>query len=226
MMKLWKYLPLVLVILGAGTFRVWSDYNLTQGSGTPFASKVISTIHHPATLVCDTTNGEANCAAVKAGNTAATTDQAMVVTDANVLAALATATPQGGNRIGFTSDDPCSQATKSGFSINQTANAQLFVGVASKKTYVCALTIMATTAGSVALVEGTGTTCATNTFGLTGGTTAALGLPVPATGGLTIGSGSGTVISPSADTNATAANICLFVSGTGQTSGHITYVQQ
>lgn len=128
----------------------------------------------------------------------------------------------GGVAVG----DPCMGQAKLGAVVNLTASGQVITGTASKKTYICSLDIVVTTAGSVALVEGTGTTCATNIFGLAGGTTAGTGWPLAANGGLTKGSGVGTVYSPSADTNATAANVCLLLSGTGQTSGHITYVQQ
>lgn len=75
-----KYSLLALFILIAGTFRVWADYALTQGAGTTFAAKSISTVLYPATLTCDATAGETTCAAVKAASTpAAATDPAMVV---------------------------------------------------------------------------------------------------------------------------------------------------
>lgn len=148
--------------------------------------------------------------------------QGITTIAANTSAAI----PTGGNVIGFVSNDPCSQATKLGAPINLTASGQVITGTSAKKTYICAIDLMVTTAGSAALVEGTGTVCATNIFGLAGGTTAGTGWPIPATGGLTKGAGSGTVISPSADANGAAANVCLLLSGTGQTSGHISYVQQ
>ena len=123
--------------------------------------------------------------------------------------------------------DPCwATNSKSGAAINLTASGQVITGTASKKTWICSIDIVSATAQNIALVEGTGTTCATNIFGLAGGTTAATGWNLAANGGLTKGSGVGTVISPSADANATAANVCLLLSGTGQTSGQITYVQQ
>ena len=70
----------------------------------------------------------------------------------------------------------------------------------------------------------TGVTCATETFGLAGGNTAATSWPLAANGGLAPGNGGGTMISPSADANASGANICLLSSGTGQISGSISYV--
>lgn len=41
-----------------------ADYAATQGSGTTFASVVISTKHYMALLICDATAGESQCSAV------------------------------------------------------------------------------------------------------------------------------------------------------------------
>lgn len=76
-----------LILVGLSIWAV-ANYNVTQGSGTVFGSVVISTVHYAAQLICDATNGTANCAAVKAGNTAAVGDQALEVSDANVLNAI------------------------------------------------------------------------------------------------------------------------------------------
>jgi len=121
--------------------------------------------------------------------------------------------------------DPCFGSVKSNAPISLTASGQVIAGTSGKKTYICAIHFSATTAGSAAIVEGTGTTCATNIYGLDGGTTAATGLPVGADGGYAFGSGAGTVLWGSADTNATAANVCLLLATTGQVSGAIEYVQ-
>ena len=123
------------------------------------------------------------------------------------------------------SADPCGGA-KSGAVISLTGSGQILAGTSAKKTYICSFNLISATAQNIALVEGTGSTCATNIFGLAGGTTAATGWNLAANGGLTEGAGVGTVFSPSGDTNAAAANVCLLLSGSGQTSGHITYVQQ
>lgn len=57
-----------LVAIGAlafiGTIGAIADYALTQGSGTNFASKVISTVHYAAHVLCDATVGQTQCAAV------------------------------------------------------------------------------------------------------------------------------------------------------------------
>jgi hypothetical protein len=122
----------------------------------------------------------------------------------------------------FTSADPCTQATKLGAVISVTGSAQIIAGTSAKKTYICAIDVVTATAQNIALVEGTGSVCATNIFGLAGGT----GWNFAANSGVARGSGDGTVYSPSADTNAAAANVCLLLSGSGQTSGQISYVQQ
>src|SRR5579859_4127831 len=76
------------VLVGiAGVGGALANYTMTQGSGTTFGSIVVSTIHYVQMLSCDPPT-PANCGAVKAGNTAATTDVAQVVSDPNVLAAV------------------------------------------------------------------------------------------------------------------------------------------
>jgi len=122
--------------------------------------------------------------------------------------------------------DPCFGSLKSSAPINLAASGQIITGTASKKTYICALHLVSATAQNIALVEGTGTTCATNIFGLAGGTTAATGWNLAANGGLAEGSGNGTIIWGSGDANVTAANTCLLSSSTGQISGTAEYVQQ
>jgi hypothetical protein len=134
--------------------------------------------------------------------------------------------PAGTNLMGYVSADPCSQATKLGAPVSLTASGRVITGTSAKKTYICSIDLITASTQNIALVEGTGSTCATNIFGLAGGTTAGAGWNLVANGGLTKGSGAGTVYSPSADSNATAADTCLLLSGSGQTSGQITYVQQ
>jgi hypothetical protein len=120
--------------------------------------------------------------------------------------------------------DPCRGQTKFYVSINQTANAQLATGTAAKKIYICSIHVVVAAATSVALVEGTGTVCATGTTGMSGfgGATAATGWSFMANGGIALGSGDAAV-----GAEGTAAdNLCLFNSGSGQVSGGISYVVQ
>jgi hypothetical protein len=120
--------------------------------------------------------------------------------------------------------DPCQAQTKLFVSINQTANAQLVAGTASKKIYICSIHVVVAAATNVALVEGTGAVCATGTAGVSGfgGATAATGWNFMANGGIALGNGNASV--GAEGTN--ADNLCLFNSGSGQVSGGISYVVQ
>lgn len=120
--------------------------------------------------------------------------------------------------------DPCG-GTKSFAPFSLTASGQIITGTAAQQVYICSINLVSATAQNIALVEGTGTTCATNIFGLAGGTTAATGWNLAANGGLTEGSGVATIINGSGDANKLAANVCLLLSSTGQTSGTIGYVK-
>jgi hypothetical protein len=176
--------------------------------------------------VTDGTNGPA---AVKAASTAA------AAADPSFVVALSpnSPVPAGSNLVGAVNEDrggtalvadPCQANAKSYVSINQTANAQLVTGTASKKIYPCSIHIVTATAQNIALVEGTGTTCGTGTAGVTGfgGATAATGWNFAANGGIAYGDGSFTL-----GAEGTAAdNLCLFQSGTGQVSGGLSYVVQ
>jgi hypothetical protein len=73
------------------------------------------------------------------------------------------------------------------------------------------------TAQNIALVEGTGTVCATGTAGMAGGTTAATGWNFAANGGFVNGGGGFWVFK----TATPGDNVCLCLSSTGQTSGVI-----
>jgi hypothetical protein len=132
---------------------------------------------------------------------------------------LVTASPASG--------DPCNTLAHHFVSINQTSSTQYITGTSSKKTYICFFHVNNGGAEGLALVEGTGSTCGTNTFGLAGGATAATGWSFIASGGLVIAGGGYTALGPpDADSHATAANVCLFELATDQVSGQIQYVQQ
>jgi len=140
-------------------------------------------------------------------------------------------TMSGSGPVAIASDqkvaDPCMFRVKSSASFSLTTSTQVITGTSMEKTYICGIDIsIGGTAQNVALVEGTGSVCGTNTFGLAGSTTAATGWQFGANGGLTKGNGEGIVYFGSADSNATAANVCLLLSGSVQTSGSIQYVQQ
>jgi hypothetical protein len=120
--------------------------------------------------------------------------------------------------------DPCSGQTKLFASINQTASAQLVSGTASKKIYVCSIHVVAAAAANVAVVEGTGSVCATGTAGVGGfgGATAATGWNFAANGGIALGNGASSLGAEGTGGD----SLCVFSSGSGQVSGGISYVVQ
>jgi len=118
--------------------------------------------------------------------------------------------------------DPCKGLTKLYASISQTANTQLVAGTAAKKIYVCSIHVVAAAATNVAVVEGTGSVCATSTAGVSGfgGTTAATGWNFAANGGIALGNGDSSLGAE----GTSGDNLCIFNSGSGQVSGGISYV--
>jgi hypothetical protein len=119
--------------------------------------------------------------------------------------------------------DPCVLNVRLAAVINLTASGQLSTGVSGNQTYVCYLQFsLSATAENIALVEGTGTTCGTNTAGLAGGATAATGWNLLANGSVT----SGNISNWAYHTATTGDNICLLASSTAQISGVMLYVQQ
>lgn len=103
--------------------------------------------------------------------------------------------------------------------ISVTTNTQLVTGTAAKHIYICSINLTVASATNVALVSGTGTVCATGIGGVSGGTTAATGWNLAATGGIAQGTGVGWIMR----TAATGDNLCILVSATNQTSGALTY---
>lgn len=126
-----------------------------------------------------------------------------------------------------TAADPCMFQAKTNVAISTASGTTAVVtGVSAKKIYVCSLSLVAATAISVSLSEGSSSTCGTSNqaavLGVATSGTAANGIALAANGGLTLGNGGGTVAA-----TATNANyLCLFQSGTAQIAGNLTYVQQ
>ena len=117
----------------------------------------------------------------------------------------------------------CAGATESSTfttAISILSSTQVIAGVASQKIRICALDLVSATAENIALTEGTGTTCATGTAGLGGGSTPATGWNFSANGGLTKGNGQGLMYRVAT----TADNVCLLVSGSGQVTGSIVWM--
>ena len=123
-----------------------------------------------------------------------------------------------GNLTGFYVD-PCEQKGRSVANINLTASGQIISG--SNYAFLCSVLLVTATAQNIAFVEGTGTTCGTSTAALAGGATAATGENWAANGGFTLGSGQAWVMK----TATSGDNVCVLLSGSGQASGNVTYVQ-
>jgi len=131
--------------------------------------------------------------------------------------------PSGTNTIGFISADPCSQATKTNIAISYVTTTSLqVVGLSTGKViYVCSLSLIGSTATVFSLTTGTGTACATSAAAIMGAATATNGMSLIANGGLTLGSGFGTIA-----LSASGAELCIVQSGGGVIAGNLTYVQQ
>ena len=120
--------------------------------------------------------------------------------------------------------DPCQGQTRTYSLINivTAANTKIVTGTASKKTYICHIFMLAGAADNVAVIEGSGTNCATSPLALIGGNTAAKGLILAANEGLVEGDGSRAI----AATTVNANDFCLITSAAVQLSGVAVTVQQ
>jgi hypothetical protein len=119
--------------------------------------------------------------------------------------------------------DPCRTQANIFKPISQTANTQVVTGTAAKKIYICSINLVTAGANNVAIVEGTGTVCATGIAGVsTGGTTAATGWNFAANMGIAQGNGMGSIMAEATN----ADNLCILQSAAVQLSGVIGYVVQ
>lgn len=88
---------------------------------------------------------------------------------------------------------------------------------------ICSMSLGSIGGSDFSVVEGTGTTCATNITAMAGGTTAASGFGLAANGSpVQVGGGIGPIMS----TKTIGDNVCLIISGTGPLAGVISYEQQ
>jgi hypothetical protein len=135
------------------------------------------------------------------------------------------AVPAGTNVIGYTSNDPCSQANKTNLPISQngTSSVQLVALSGSTTIYVCSLVLVAAGATTVALTTGTGSACVTGNAAVLGTTTASIAnsISLLANGGLTLGNGGGTIAK-----GAASGELCMINGSNVFVSGNLTYVQQ
>lgn len=94
---------------------------------------------------------------------------------------------------------------------------------ANMRIVICSVSLGSIGGSSFSIVEGTGSTCATNIKAMAGGTTAAAGWGIAANGSpVQFGSGLG----PEMSTQVIGDNVCLIVAGTGPLAGTIAYAQQ
>lgn len=115
---------------------------------------------------------------------------------------------------------PCEREVPLYAQINQATDAQIITGTASERIYICSAMLVSATAQNVAVIDGTGSVCATSPTGLLGGSTAATGQNLAANGGFVLPFNPGGWAKTSTD----ADNVCIDQSSTGQVSGVITYV--
>jgi hypothetical protein len=209
-----------LQVAGEGTAGSAAGGVMTvQGSASGTAIPV--TVSGVATAASQSTNGATTAHTCSTGGFSELGCLGQI--DDDIKAAL----PAGTNVIGFNSNDPCTQSSKTNVPISTASGTvALVTGVSAKKIYVCSLSLIASGAISVSLSEGSGSTCGTSAqagvIGVATNGTAANGMALAANGGLTLGNGGATVA-----VTATAANyLCLFQSGTTQIAGNLTYVQQ
>ena len=120
--------------------------------------------------------------------------------------------------------DPCFSSAKTNLAINGNSNssAQLIALSGGTTIYVCSLSLIAAGATTVAFTTGTGTACVTNNAAVIGSTTAniANSISLAANGGLTLGSGVGTIAK-----GAAASEFCMILGSSVYVAGNLTYVQ-
>lgn len=118
--------------------------------------------------------------------------------------------------------DPCSSEAKVTDPFSLTARGVIISAAASKKNYICAISVVAGAAEILNIDEGTGTTCQTGTAAIAGSTTAANGLSFAANGGMAaIGSNSTVLAGKTAN-----VDTCIVPSGSNRLAGFVTYVQR
>jgi hypothetical protein len=110
----------------------------------------------------------------------------------------------------------CDQST----AVSSAASVQIITaGNANMFIYVCGYSFGSIGGSTFSVVEGTGTTCATNIKAVAGGTTAAAGYGLTANGLINEGSGVGEVMK----TAVAGDNLCLITAGTGPLAGVVSW---
>jgi hypothetical protein len=119
---------------------------------------------------------------------------------------------------GFLIGVPVSDTFKA-VSITSGTTTLMVTGVSGRHVRIGSVHLVTAIANNVAFISGTGATCGTGTAGMAGGTTAANGYNFAANGGLTLGTGLGTVM----QTVAAGDSVCLVTSSAGPLAGTIAY---
>jgi hypothetical protein len=120
---------------------------------------------------------------------------------------------------------PCDSVAKTYTPINisTATTTRIITETASVRTYICSIHVVTQAANNVAMIEGTGASCAGGTpAGMAGGTTAASGWNFSANGGISLGNGASAV----AATANQAYSVCLVSSAATQLSGTVAWVQR
>jgi hypothetical protein len=104
-------------------------------------------------------------------------------------------------------------------SMTSATTTLMVTGVSGRHVRICSVNLVTAIANNVVMISGTGATCGTGTAGIAGGTTAANGWNFAANGGITVGSGIGTVM----QTAATGDSVCIITSAAGPLAGTIAY---
>lgn len=106
--------------------------------------------------------------------------------------------------------------------ISITANTQVITaGGPNNFIYICSYNLNSSAAITVSIVEGTGTTCATNPLAVVGNSTATNGLSFAVNGTINYGGGTGAV----AKTAVAGDNVCILTSAAGTVAGVVSSTQ-
>ena len=150
------------------------------------------------------------------------------ISGSNLATLLSSSIPAGTSVIGYISNDPCSSATKLQADFESTSSGgNLVTGTTAKITYICSIVVSVSTLTNFSLCDSATTGCTNAVFGNTGTTAGngmALGQSATVGGGLTQGSGNGTL----AKSTVTGNNVTVLftTTNTPQVNVHVTYVQQ
>lgn len=221
---------LAVVLLAAIGVRAADNYAATVGAGKTFRCiEITGSICIPTFIIMDNTGQALGTAA---------TPIAVTSTALTTIATNTTGVTQNSSSVGQTLapigvgsyaattilpiGDPCQTTAKTTTPIGYTGNSLLISATASKKTYICHIAFVNASAETIALIEGTGTLCATGSVAIVGASPVANSMSFAANGGLSIGSGTASVAAASG----TNTNVCFIKSGSGVSSGVVSYVQQ